>query len=155
MLYYNCDLKYSPSDGGSVTWFEPTSTITTSNPNEVLPLRIVPVNEGSSVTLNWNYSLTAGLLGGAISFNSSRIVLIKGDGSPESIDPRFQERFSVSSTLGRASLFISTVTVADDKANGEFRCELVDRTAITWKRAIQVQVIGKLESVADFKKGAS
>ena len=121
----------------------------------MLPLRIVPVNEGSSVTLNWNYSLTAGLLGGAISFNSSRIVLIKGDGSPESIDPRFQERFSVSSTLGRASLFISTVTVADDKANGEFRCELVDRTAITWKRTIQVQVIGKLESVADFKKGAS
>ena len=121
----------------------------------MLSLRIVPVNEGSSVTLNWNYSLTAGLLGGVINFNNSRIVLIKGDGSPESIDPRFQERFSGSSTLGRASLFISTVTVADDKANGVFKFELIDSDTLKWKRAIQVQVIGKLESVADFKKGAS
>ena len=40
------------------------------------------------------------------------------------------------------------MTVADDKAYGEFRCELVDSNAETWIRAIQVQVIGKLESVA-------
>ena len=45
------------------------------------------------------------------------------------------------------------MTVADDKAHGEFSCELVDSTAISWKRAIQVQVIGKLESVVDYKKG--
>ena len=45
------------------------------------------------------------------------------------------------------------MTVADDKANGEFRCEIADRNVITWKRAIQVQVIGKLEIVADSKKG--
>ena len=45
------------------------------------------------------------------------------------------------------------MTVADDKANGEFRCEIADLNIVTWKRAIQVQVIGKLESVADSKKG--
>ena len=43
------------------------------------------------------------------------------------------------------------MTVADDKANGKFRCELIDSGADIWKRAIQVQVIGKLESVADYK----
>ena len=154
-MLYNCNLIYCPLDGGNITWFESTSTIRTSDPNEVLPLRIVSVNNGSSVTLNWNYSLTAVLLGGAITFNGSRIVGIKPDGSPESVEPSFQERFSVSSTLGRASLFISTVTVADENLGvsyGEFRCELVDRDLDNWKRAIQVQVIGKLESVADYKK---
>ena len=64
----------------------------------------------------------------------------------------FRNRFNVSSTLGRA-LFISPVTVADDKAHGELSCELIDSTAITWKRAIQVQVIGKLESAVKCKKG--
>ena len=66
---------------------------------------------------------------------------------------KFQKRFSVSSTPGRASLFISPVTLTDDKANGEFSCRLIDSTPDTWRRAIQVQVIGELESVPDFKKG--
>ena len=121
----------------------------------MLPLRVVPVWKGSSVTLNWSYNLTAGFLGGVITFNSSRIVRIKADGSPESVDPGFQERFSASSTPGRASLFISTVTVADDKANGVFRCELIDSDTLKWKRAIHVQVVGKLESVVDYKNGVS
>ena len=47
------------------------------------------------------------------------------------------------------------MTVADDKANGEFSCELIDSYSNIWKRAIQVQVIGKLESVADHKKGVN
>ena len=81
------------------------------------------------------------------------MVRVKADGSTDPVEARFQERFSVSSTLGRASLFIYNVTVTDDKANGEFRCELVDSNAENWIRAIQVQVIGKLESVADCKKG--
>ena len=42
------------------------------------------------------------------------------------------------------------MTVADDKAYGEFSCELIDSIADYWMRAIQVQVIGKLESVAHF-----
>ena len=109
-------------------------------------------NEGSSLTLNWSYNLTAGLVVGVIRFNNSLIVRLKADGSTDPVEAGFQKRFSVSSTLGRASLFISSVTVADDKANGEFRCVLIDSTATTWKRAIQVEVIGKLESVTDHKK---
>lgn len=99
------------------------------------------------MTLNWNYNLTAGLVVGVIRFNDSRIVRLNADGSADPVEAGFQKRFSVSSTLGRASLFISSVTVADDKANGEFRCVLIDSSPDTWKRAIKVQVIGKLESV--------
>ena len=66
---------------------------------------------------------------------------------------QFQERFNVSSTTGKASLFISPVTVGDDKAYGEFRCELIDSLPKTWKRAILLEVIGKFKSVADYKKG--
>ena len=62
------------------------------------------------------------------------------------MEANFQERFSISSTIGRVSLFIHNVTVADDKSKGEFRCELADSNIDTWIRAIQVQVTGKLES---------
>ena len=41
------------------------------------------------------------------------------------------------------------MTVAEDKANGEFRCELFDSNFDLWKRAIEVQVIGKLESATN------
>ena len=115
---------------------------------------IVQVYVGSSVTLVWSYNLTSGLgLGGFIKFRDDSIVTINGDGSAGRVSTQFQERFSFRSTLGRASLSISPVTVADDKDNGEFRCELTDSESNTWTRAIQVQVIGKLESVADCKKG--
>ncbi|XP_027050695.1 muscle, skeletal receptor tyrosine protein kinase-like [Pocillopora damicornis] len=130
-----------PTDGGSVTWHEPTPAWTTSDPAELLPPGIIQVYDGSSVMLNWNYSLTQGLVFGAIKFNSDRIFIIQGDGSAGPLTAQFQKRFNVSSTSGRASLFISPVTVADDKSLGEFRCELIDSTATTWKRAIQVQVI--------------
>ena len=40
----------------------------------------------------------------------------------------------------------------DDKANGEFSCELLDSTATIWKRDIQVQVIGKFKTAADYKE---
>ena len=42
------------------------------------------------------------------------------------------------------------MTTADDKSNGEFSCELNDLAAASWRRAIQVQVVGKLKSFADF-----
>ena len=128
---------------------------TTSNQTEVLSPGIVQVYEGSSTTLNWNFSLSVGLgLGFSIKFNAVTIVGIRKDGSlGSSINAEFQERFSVSATPQSASLSISPVTLADDKSNGEFSCELTDAKSITWKRAIQVQFIGKLESVADFKKG--
>ena len=137
-----------------MTWFEPTPSKTTSDPNEVLPPGIVQVYEGSSVTLNWSYSLSLGLgVGGVVRFKTDAILSIRADGSATPINAQFQERFSATSTLGRTSLIISPVNVSDDKLFGEFRCELLDSNANLWKRAIQVQVIGKLESVADYKKG--
>ena len=135
-----------------MTWYEPTPFKTTSNSGETLSLGIEVVNVTSHVTLDWSYSLTAGLgLGGFIKFNDDIIFSINGDGLAGPVHAKFQERFSGNSTLGRTSLSISPVTVDDDKANGEFRCVLFDTTPETWKRAIQVQVIGKLESVADYK----
>ena len=109
-------------------------------------------NGGSSVTLNWSYNLTAGLTVGAIRFNKRRIVRLNADGSADPVEGEFQKRFSVSSTPGRASLFISPVTVADNKANGEFSCELIDSNPDTWKRAIQVKVIGKLKVLLTIRK---
>ena len=137
-----------------MTWFEPTPSKTTSDPNEVLPPGIVQVYEGSSVTLNWSYSLSLGLgVGGVVRFKTDAILSIRADGSATPVNAQFQERFSATSTLGRASLIISPVNVSDDKFFGEFRCELLDSNGNLWKRAIEVQVIGKLESVADYKKG--
>ena len=152
MLKYNCDLKYPPSDGQSVTWHEPAPARTTSNSAEKLPPGIFQVYEGSSVTLNWNYTLTSSLRLGVINFNADGIVTINADGSAEPVAAQFQERFNVSSTTGKASLFISPVTVGDDKGYGEFRCELIDSIPKTWKRAILLEVVGKFKSVADYKK---
>lgn len=149
---YNCDLKYAPSDGQSVTWYEPTPIKTTSDTKAVLPPGIEQVYEGSPVTLNWNYSLQSSLGFAVIKFNGDGIVTIKEDGSANDFSKELQERFSLSSTLGKASLSISPITVTDD---GEFSCELFDSNNDIWKRAIEVQVIGKLESAADFKKGVS
>ena len=115
----------------------------------MLPPGIEQVYKGSSVTLNWSYNLTAGLVGGVMRFKNVRIVRLKGDGSADPVEAGFEKRFSVSSTKGRASLLISPVIVTDD---GIFSCELIDTKFDTWKRAIQVQVIGELESVADYKK---
>ena len=137
-----------------MTWFEPTPSETTSDPNEVLPPGIVRVYEGSSVTLNWSYSLSLGLgLGGVVRFKADAIFSIRADGSATPLNAQFQERFSATSTPGRTSLIISAVNVSDDKFFGEFRCELLDSNSLLWKRAIEVQVIGKLESVADHEKG--
>ena len=129
--------------------------MTTSNKSEVLPTDIVPVHEGSSVTLNWNFSLSLGLgLGFVIKFNDNGIVNIRTDGSAAGpLKAEFRKRFSVSATPQSASLSISPVTRDDDKSNGEFICELNDANADTWKRAIQVQVVGELESVVYNKKG--
>ena len=128
---------------------------TTSNTAEVLPPGVEQVYEGSSATLNWNFNVSVGLgLGFVIKFNSIGIVIIRADGSAAGpIRAEFQKRFSVSATPQSASLSISPVTIADDKSNGEFSCELGDANGNTWKRAIQVHVVGKLDSVAGYKKG--
>ena len=93
-------------------------------------------------------------LGFVIKFNAVGIISIRADGSASGpIRAEFQKRFNVRATPQSASLSISPVTIAGDKSNGEFSCELSDAIGDTWKRAIQVHVIGKLESVADYKKG--
>ena len=79
-----------------MTWFEPTPIETTSDPNARLPPGIVQVYEGSSVTLNWSYSLTSGLSLGIIKFNGGGMVNIQADGSAGPVNAKFQERFSVS-----------------------------------------------------------
>ena len=147
MLKYNCDLKCPSSDGQKVTWHEPTPARTTSDPTEKLTPGIVQVYEGSSVTLNWSYTLTSSLRFGVINFNTVAVVTIKADGSADPVAAKFQERFNVSSTTGKASLFISPVTIGDDKAYGEFRCDLFDSVPSTWKRTILLEVIGKFKSV--------
>ena len=73
------------------------------------PPVIVQVYEGSSITLNWSYSLKADLDSGVIRFKNSRIVRIKADGSADPVEAGFQERFSVSWTLGRASVYHSCI----------------------------------------------
>ena len=148
----NCNLKYSPSDGQNVTWSEPTPMKKTSDPNEVFSPAIVQVYKGSSVKLNWSYSLASDLSLGNIKFKDIGIVNINADGSAGPVNAIFRKRFSLNSTVGRASLSISPVTVGDDKYFGEFSCVLIDSSAANWKRAIQVQVLGKFTTVVDYEK---
>ena len=100
--------------------------------------------------MNWNYSLSSKLLSVKLRFNRASIVAISPDGQAGPVDASFRQRFSVSATPQSVSLLISKVTTADDKSNGEFSCELNDLAAASWIRAIQVQVVGKLKSFADF-----
>ena len=81
LFQYNCDLKYSPSGDGGVTWNESFPVRTTSNPAEVLPSGIEQVYEGFPITLNWNHSLASGLSLGVVKFNSAGKVSIRVDGS--------------------------------------------------------------------------
>ena len=123
---------------------------TTLNPAEVLTPGKLQVDEGSSATLNWNYSLTSSLV--LLQFNGDGIVVISSNGQAGPVSSNFRQRFSVSSTPQSVSLLISKVTTADDKSIGEFSCELTDFGADKWRRAIQVQVTGKLKSFTDFSR---
>lgn len=124
--------------------------MTTTNPAKVFPPVIVPIYEGTSAKLKWSYSLTSKLNTAVLKFDNGGIVTIRSNGQAGEINVNFRDRFTVSSTDQSASLLISRVTVDDDKDRGEFRCDLIDSVGETWKRVIQVQVIGKIKSVADF-----
>ena len=110
----------------------------------------VQFREGSFAALNWSYSLSSSLLSAVLQFNGSGIVGISSNGEAGSISSNFRQRFNVSSTPRSVSLLISEVTTTDDKSVGEFSCEVSDVNGDKWRRAIQVQVIGKLKSFADF-----
>ena len=94
--------------------------------------------------MNWNYSLSSTLAEIQLRFKGVFIVKVLPTGQVQG------QRFSVSSTPQSVSLLISKVTTVDDKSNGEFSCELNDLAGAKWRRAIQVQVVGKLKSFADF-----
>ena len=89
LFQYNCDLKYSPSGDGGVTWNEPISIRTTSNPAEVLPPGIEQVYEGFPISLNWNYSLTSRLILGVVKFNSDGVFSIRADASAGPVNALF------------------------------------------------------------------
>ena len=83
-------------------------------------------------------------------FKGVFIVKVLPTGQAGPVNASLRQRFSVSSTPQSVSLLISKVTTVDDKSNGEFSCELDDLSGATWRRAIQVQVVGKLKSFAAF-----
>ena len=145
MFYIKRRSKYSPPDGATVTWYEPTPAQTTANPTEALIPGKLQVHDGSSATLNWNYSLSSTLVSVRLKFNRATVVVISSNGQAGPVNASFRQRFSVSTTPQSVSLLISKVTTADDKSNGEFSCELNDLADATWRRAIQVQVVGKLK----------
>ena len=88
-----------------------------------------------------------GLATVVLQFNEEGIVLITADGQAGLVNSKFRQRFKVYSTKQSVSLVISKVSTTDDKSNGEFICELTDVSPAKWRRAIQVQVIGKLKKV--------
>ena len=100
--------------------------------------------------MNWNYSLSSTLTDIQLRFKGVFIVKVLPTGQAAPVNANFRQRFSVSSTPQSVSLLISKVTTVDDKSNGEFSCELNDLSGATWRRAIQVQVVGKLKSSAAF-----
>ena len=101
--------------------------------------------------MNWNYSLSSALTSVHLRFKGVFIVVVLPNGQAGPVNASFRQRFSVSSTPQSVSLLISKVTTVDDKANGEFSCELNELAGAKWRRAIQVQVVGiKLKSFADF-----
>ena len=100
--------------------------------------------------MNWNFSLSSTLSTITLRFKGVFIVAVLPTGQAGPVNASFRQRFSVSSTPQSVSLLISKVTTVDDKSNGEFSCELNDLAGAIWRRAIQVQVVGKLKSFADF-----
>ena len=105
------------------------------------------INEGSSATLNWSYSLSLTFVSAQLQFNGANIVLILSNGQAGPVTESFRQRFTVKSTRQSVSLLISKVTTGEDKSKGEFSCELTDVNGAKWRRGIQVQVVGKLISL--------
>ena len=100
--------------------------------------------------MNWNYSLSSALTSVHLRFKGVFIVAVLPNGQAGPVNASFRPRFSVSSAPQNVSLLISKVTAVDDMSNGEFSCELNELAGAKWRRAIQVQVVGKLKSFADF-----
>lgn len=141
LVCINCLLNlHPPADGGSVTWYEATLVVTTSDPIEMLPAGSFKVHEGSPATimLYKSYNVRLGLSYGIIRFNDTGITNFQSNGQEGEVDNRFKNRFSLNATPHSASLFISKVTADDDKANGAFSCDLIASNKDVCRRHIQV-----------------
>ena len=118
----------------------------------MLPTINLNFYDRSPAALKWSFNSTAvSIVLVILKFNGAGIVNYQNEKTGV-VSDQFQERFSGSFTPQSASLFISPVTAADDKANGTFTCELIADNSDFWVRAIQVQVLGKFKSVAGLKK---
>ena len=112
----------------------------------MLPAINLNFYDRSPATLKWSYNFTAvSIILVFLKFNGAGIVVYQ-NGQTGVVSDQFRERFSGSFTPQSASLFISPVTAADDKANGKFTCELIAANSDIWVRTIQVQVLGKFKS---------
>ncbi|XP_078379632.1 uncharacterized protein LOC144662641 [Oculina patagonica] len=133
------------ADGGSVTWYEPPPIVTTSNNLVELIADNIPLREGSTYQLSWNFSLTAdlNLILVTLSLNDVNIATIVPSSGQAGLAAGFEGRFNVTWIPNRAILIILNVT-GDD--NGDFGCELTSFQGATpknWVRKIPVQVIAK------------
>jgi len=134
------------SDGAGITWYEPPPIETITNEAE---FRTVDRNltDGFMNKLTWNFSLPAGssVLTVTIKFNSDTTIgtYVQSLGTV-TITEALKNRFNFTWIPSKATLTIFSVT-SDD--SGEFACDVLSFDGSgtpTWKRKIQVTVLGKL-----------
>ena len=142
------------SDSSGVTWFEPppVEVITDSTATPTVNRNLT---KGLEENLSWNFSLTAdltlitvtvafkGLAAGSSFENVATFVQSLGKAS---LQDGFEDRFNVSWINSKITLTVFNVSAEN---NGEFECRLLlfDGSGTnTWKRNIQVIVLGKVRN---------
>ena len=136
----------------SVSWYEPPPVGAVTDPTEDLTHNI-RLREGSSnEPLRWKFSLTnLTLVSVTLRFNGAAAASIIPTAGLAQVQEAYTSRFSLSWIPNNVTLNIFTVTTGDE---GVFRCELLVRDTEggtkTWKRSINVTVVGKLIGVSKF-----
>jgi len=146
MLNGTVTASCSISDGAGITWYEPPPVETITNEGEV---RTVDRNltEGFMNKLTWNFSLAAGSSIITVTIKLNAITTVATYIQPlgkVTVPQAFKNWFNLTWIPSNATLTIFNVT-SDD--NGEFTCEVFsvgESSTATWKRSIQVNVLGKL-----------
>jgi len=134
------------SDGASITWYEPPPVETIA---DTAVTRTVDRNltEGFMRELTWNFSLSTGssIITVTVEYKSSTTVATYIQQTQTvTVAEGLRDRFNLTWIPTKATLIMFNVT-SDD--NEEFTCAVlsVDGSgASTWKRKIQVTVLGKL-----------
>ena len=138
--------RFSISDGSSITWFEPppVETITVASAIRTVDRSFT---KGFEAQLRWNFSLPSGstLITVTVELTSSnRVVATYVPQTGPSVPSDFQDRFNVTWIPSEITLTIFNVTTDDEDG---FLCKVLSVSGgvpITWKRKIQVTVLGKL-----------